>query len=169
MSWQCPSTNSLLFGDICPIQRHKQLIFYSLRHLRQSLTFHHYTFQMWATLRRKMATWVILFELLRRLRSERAITTLGSKPCQWQSKRGQDITDLKPQAIYENPLRPWVWVSSVNESSKGFFFFHQHNVEQVCNSSDTLTLWCSMTSSSCSAEITLWTQRTATNNNTTTL
>ncbi len=148
----------MLFRDISPFQRQKQLISYSLRHLRQSLTFHHYTFQMWATLRRKMATRVILFEHLSRLRSERAITTPGSKPCQWQSKRRQDITDLKPQAIYENPLRYWVWVSSVNESSKGFFF-HENNVEQVWNSSHTLTQWCSVTSRGCCTEILLQTQK----------
>lgn len=50
------------------------------------------------------------------------LKTLGSEPCQWQAKRRRDITDLMPQAIYEkNPSRPWVWVSLLNESSKGFF------------------------------------------------
>lgn len=92
----------------------KQLIFYSPRHLRRSLTFHHYTFQMCA--RRKMATPGHPSSL----RSEHALKTLGSKPCQWQSKRRQDITDLKPQAIYENPLRLRVWVSLLSETSKGF-------------------------------------------------
>ncbi len=113
----------MLLSDISPFQCHKQLILYSLRHLRQGLTFHHYTFQMWVIPRRKMATWVIFFVRMSRLRSKQVITTLGSKPYQWQSKRRQDITDLKPQAIYQNPLRPWVWVSSVSESSKVFFLF----------------------------------------------
>lgn len=95
-------------------------------------------------------------EHLSRLRSECAITTLGSKPCQWQSKRRQDITDLKLQAIYETPLRPSVWENSVNESSKEFSI--RKNVEQVCNSSPALPLWYTMTSRSCYTEIILWTQ-----------
>lgn len=50
-----------------------------------------------------MVTQVILFVRPSRLRFQRAIRTLGSKLC--LSKRRQDITDLEPQAIYENPLR----------------------------------------------------------------
>lgn len=33
----------------------------------------------------------------------------------------QDITHLKPQAIYETPSRRRVWVSLLNESSSGLF------------------------------------------------
>lgn len=47
----------------------------------------------------------------------------------------QDITHLKPQAIYEAPSRRRVWVSLVNESSKDF---HQNNVAQACSSSPKL-------------------------------
>lgn len=62
---------------------------------------HRYTFQMWAALRRKMATWVNLFEHLRRLRLNR---TLGSETCQHQSRGRQDITYLKPRGNLWKPL-----------------------------------------------------------------
>lgn len=35
-------------------------------------------------------------------------------------KDDEDILDLKPEAICENPQWPWVWESSVNESFKEF-------------------------------------------------
>lgn len=61
-----------------------------LRHLRSSLTTHYYTFQMWATLGREMATRVIYSEHLSSFRPKWALKTLGSKPCQWQTKRQTD-------------------------------------------------------------------------------
>lgn len=88
-------------------------------------SFHHYTIQM--------ATGVIIPEHLSRLGSQRAVTALGPEPCQWQSKSRQDITDLQPQAIYENPSET-LSVSKLHE--------------WVCNSSHTLHLWCSLTSRS---------------------
>lgn len=165
MTGHRPSSSPILFSHISPFQCQKQLFFYSPRHLRQSLTFRPYTFQMCAELRRKMATRVIFLEHLSRLRSERAIRTLGSKPCHWQSKRRQDITDLKLQAIYETPLRPWVWESSVNESSEDFSIKTMWSrsatppMHSICD-----VVWLQGT------ELILWAhtlQRTTTNNNAT--
>lgn len=90
-----------LFSNITPFQCQRQLIFYSLWHLRQRWIFHRYTFQMWAARRRKIATWVNLFEHLSRLRLNCAITTLGSKTCQCRPRRQQDITDLKPGNLWK--------------------------------------------------------------------
>lgn len=61
-----------------------------LRHLRLSWTTHRYTFQMWATLGREMATRVIYSDHLSSCRPEWALKTLGSKPCQCQTERQTD-------------------------------------------------------------------------------
>lgn len=78
----------------------------------------------------------------------------------------QDITDLKPQAIYESPSRRRVWVGLLNESSTGLFIktmWHWSAAAPLHSLWDLLWLWgfATLTSSRGSAKH----KRTTTNNN----
>lgn len=124
-----------------------------LRHLRPSLTPHYYTFQMWATLGREMATQVIYSKHLSSFRPEWALKTLGSKPCQWQTKKNRQTGYYRFKAT-GNLWKP-LETAGVSKCTEWVFHgaFHQNNVAQVCSCSSTLAQRSVMTSRVCHADI----------------
>lgn len=108
---------------------------------------------MWATLGREMATQVIYSKHLSSFRPELALKTLGSKPCQWQTKKNRQTGYYRFKAT-GNLWKP-LETAGVSKCTEWDFHgaFHQNNVAQVCSCSSTLAQRSVMTSRVCHADI----------------